>query len=323
MRSRLFFSLLIITLLSGFAWLPTTAQSPVFYYSESTGHTINGAFLEFYLQATNPGEIYGEPITEAFIDRETNRLIQYFEKARFEYYPTDPKGRQVHATPLGLQHYLLIQEQAQTSKVFENSQVCQVFPDSGFKVCQGFLDFYEANGSKQTFGPPLSDAFWLNGRLVQYFFYSKLEWHPDLPTGKSILVSDLGYEFFFLNNENATRLDPLPKSNQDKTSSVSITLNARAIPEQAITSLQGRQTIYILVSDQRGLPVANAQAVILLRLPSGKESRYIVPQLTDQYGITKYSFPFKSEKVGMVEVKITITYEHLQANTTTSYRIWW
>lgn len=322
MRGRLFFLFVMLMFFSGLSGQVTTAQSPDFIYSENKGHTISGAFLDYYLLSPNPKEIHGEPITEAFTDPKTDLLVQYFEKSRFEYHPTEPTGRQVHLSPLGLTHFLLVQNLVQPSNVFDHSQGCRVFQDTGLKICLAFLAYYEANGAEYTFGPPVSNAVWHNGRLVQYFFYSKLEWHPDLPAGKSIKVANLGYENFFKNREDSSRLDPIPLSDNNIISNV-LSLNARAAVEQAITTTQGRQSVHILVTDQRRLPVAGAQVVVVLKLPSGEESRYIVPQVTDQHGVTQFTFSFDSSKVGMAEIRVIVTRDHLETKTKTSFRIWW
>lgn len=322
MRGRLFLLAVILVLSGGFRGQITAAQSPDFLYSENKGHSVGGVFMDYLIRFSNPKIIIGEPITEAFTDPKTTRLVQYFEKAKLEYYPTNPSGQQVQPSPLGYIHYMLVKDQIQPGDVFTNSHSCRSFPDTGLKVCQAFLAFYQANGSEYTFGPPVSNAFWQNGRLVQYFFYSKFEWHPDLPTGKSIQPTNLGYENFYLNKEDPSRLEPIPL--KDNSILPVLSLNARAFPEKATTTSQGHQTVHIQVRDQRNLPLAGAQAVIVLRLPSGDESRYIVPKLTDQHGITQFTFPFNSNDVlGMAEIKVIVTRDHLETITTTSYRIWW
>lgn len=319
MRGRLLFVTLSLVLFSGLSGQFKTAQSQRVLDPTNNGHTIHGAFLEYYNLSPNPKEIYGEPITEAFTDPRTNLLVQYFEKARFEYHPTEPPQRQVHLSPLGINHYLLARDQILPNQVIDNWQGCRVFSDTGLHVCMAFLAYFEANGGEYTFGPPVSNAVWLNGRLVQYFFYSRLEWHPDLPIGKNIQVSNLGYEFIYINQEDTTRLAP-PKNNTIFTITK---LNAQAIAEQSITSMQGRQTVHIRVTDQRNLPVDKAQVVVIVRLPSGEESRYIVPQITNQDGVTQFTFPFNSNLVGMAEIQVTVTRDNLQTKTSTSFHIWW
>ena len=74
MRGRLLGFIVFIILSSGLSGQIAAAQSPDFIYSENKGHTISGAFLEFYRLSPNPKEIYGEPITEAFTDPRYNLL---------------------------------------------------------------------------------------------------------------------------------------------------------------------------------------------------------------------------------------------------------
>lgn len=58
-------------------------NTPPFYFKES-GHHILGRFQRFWRQDAN-GLTVGLPITEAF--RQGGRVMQYFENARFEWFP--------------------------------------------------------------------------------------------------------------------------------------------------------------------------------------------------------------------------------------------
>jgi hypothetical protein len=97
----------------------------------------------------------------------------------------------------------------------------------------------------------------------------------------------------------------------------------RAYPLQAVTSRQGTQTIYVIVQDQRLLPVENVQITLTLRMPSGEEMRFIVPNRTNERGVTQYSFGFMSENVGIVQVYVSATRDSLESTTSSSFRVWW
>jgi len=58
-------------------------------------------------------------------------------------------------------------------------------------------------------------------------------------------------------------------------------------------------------------------------MPSGEEALYIISPLTNDKGITIFSFPFSSEEVGIVQITVKATRDNLEAKTTTSFRIWW
>jgi hypothetical protein len=102
-----------------------------------------------------------------------------------------------------------------------------------------------------------------------------------------------------------------------------LTLKARAFPLKAVTGVNGSQTVYIVVQDQRLLPISNAQITLLVRMPGGEENRYIVPDLSDANGITHYVFPFNTTSVGIAKIYATITFNNIQVQTVTSFRIWW
>jgi hypothetical protein len=51
--------------------------------------------------------LFGYPISKAVVDPETGRTVQYFERARFEYYPDSTAPGGVLLTRLG--HALLAQ----------------------------------------------------------------------------------------------------------------------------------------------------------------------------------------------------------------------
>jgi hypothetical protein len=103
----------------------------------------------------------------------------------------------------------------------------------------------------------------------------------------------------------------------------SMSLKARAYPEQAVTPLDGGQTIYIIVQDQRLLPVQGAQVSLVIRMPSGEENRIILPTQTDENGVTQFAFSFTTKTIGIVTIEVTAVHERLQATTSTCFWLWW
>ena len=97
----------------------------------------------------------------------------------------------------------------------------------------------------------------------------------------------------------------------------------RAYPERAVTGKTGSQTVYITVQDQRLLPVANAQVILLLQMPDKQQKRFVVPALTNDAGITQFNFPFSAKEVGMATIQVFALRGDLEAGTTTSFRLWW
>ncbi|HET8632129.1 MAG TPA: hypothetical protein VFL91_32280 [Thermomicrobiales bacterium] len=69
-----------------------TAQPPDAYYFPETQHAISGAFRAYWEQ--NGGLMrFGYPITSVF--QVGGTLVQYFERARFEYHPENPPAYRV------------------------------------------------------------------------------------------------------------------------------------------------------------------------------------------------------------------------------------
>jgi hypothetical protein len=64
----------------------------------ATGHSVMLAFLDFYIYHGGP-EVFGYPIAELMQDGD--RLVQYFERAIFEWYPELPNGQRVQLARLG------------------------------------------------------------------------------------------------------------------------------------------------------------------------------------------------------------------------------
>jgi VanW like protein len=79
-----------------FAWLNSSPAADRTFYPRS-GHTLGGAFGWFW-QTRGALPIFGYPISEEFV--EGGVLIQYFERARFQYHP-DLVGAEVQVSALG------------------------------------------------------------------------------------------------------------------------------------------------------------------------------------------------------------------------------
>lgn len=286
-------------------------------YVEETGHRISGEFWAFYSSVEEPLLLYGYPLTEAFPDPKTGRLIQYFEKARFELHPEQPLGRRVQLTPIGFELYAPGSPEAHRTE----TGACRMFPGLPFRVCYTFLEFFEAHGGEARFGLPISNIELHNGKLVQYFELARFEWRPGLDGRSTVVLTNLGLQYFYHVKEDIRRLAP---DDDDLTADVSLLrLRARAYPQAAVTRRSGDQRIYILVQDQRLMAVENADITILIHLPDGETLRIIAPEPTDQNGITTAPFRFDSGRVGMARVEIIARRNQVEVRAETSFRIWY
>jgi hypothetical protein len=312
-KARFAVFVIILCLVITLAWNPTQAQTSVQRYFPETGHTVKGEFLNAYERVTNPLLLYGFPITESFNDP-IYGILQYFQKARFEYHPDLPAGQRVQVSPLGV--YLYQPEPSLPSG--DNLDRCRQFPN-GFQVCLAFLDFYDANGGQAVFGWPISNFENHNGRISQYFEKARFEWHPEFPPGQRVVLGDLGSEYFYVVKENPVYLEALQGSNIPE---IVLSLRSRAFAQRPVTRLNDTQTIYVLVQDQNNSPIQGALVFITVRIPSGKEGRYRLP-VTDSRGITSISFPFESQAAGQAQVLVTVNYQNLSQETNTSFQVWW
>jgi hypothetical protein len=316
MRAAIWIVVVCLILAGGLSWQASFAQSGESEYFKETGHWVSGEFLIKYRSIPNAEELYGYPITDSFIDHTTDTLVQYFEKARFELDPSAPTGRRAKLSKLG--EYLYEPDQPLSHPAYVRP--CRKVGPGEFRVCQAFLEFFDANGGVAQFGSPISNAEWLNGWKLQCFTFACFEWHPELPPGQRVVVSDLGRQHFLITGFDRKLLGP----NQDNGIPKAIlSLKVRAYPVKAVTGLNGTQSVYIIVQDQRLLPVSNAQATLVVRMPSGEEYNRIVTETTNDQGITRYTFDFKTSSIGLAVVEVNVTYEGLSAQTVTSFRIWW
>lgn len=78
--------------------IPPANHSDKRYFGE-TGHTVSFAFLAFY--GKNGGlDVFGYPVTEWIIE-DDGRIVQYFQRAKMEWYPENPPGKRVQLGMLG------------------------------------------------------------------------------------------------------------------------------------------------------------------------------------------------------------------------------
>ncbi len=316
MKLPLVVLIFIAILLGGLGWQKSLAQSDQDQYFEQTGHHVTGEFQNAYKSVSNPLLLYGYPITDAFQDPLTNNLVQYFQKARFELLPETPDGQRVQVSPLGKYLY----NPGQPIAVPDNSPACRTFPEGNFEVCYAFLAFFDEYGGLAQFGEPISNLEIQSATVVQFFQRARFEWHPEMPPGQRVVLSDLGTEYFNAHGENPALLAPDPGN---EIGNGILNLRARAFPIQAVTAAAGSQTINIIVQDQRLLPVADATVSLVVRMPSGEETRFVVPTPTDSNGMTHFSFNFDSTAIGVAEIQVAVMQGNLNAQTITSFRIWW
>jgi hypothetical protein len=294
---------------------PVLAQSEAERYFPETGHWVTGEFLTAYEKAPAPHDLYGNPITDAFPEKNSERVIQYFEKARFVLDPQSPPDLRIQLSPLGE----LLPTPGTATTHSPTARACRHFPETGFSVCYAFLDFFNSNGQVAQFGYPISDFKIHDGRIVQYFQRARFEWHPELSPGQRVTLGDLGAEYFAYAGENPLLLLPTITDNIPQTI---LSLRVYAFTSRAVMPLQGEQTLFVAILDQNLRPVSNAQVSVSVRVPGRDPVEYSLSP-TDKNGLTRLSFPIIAENQGVAEILVKAVFEAFQQQTLTSFRIWW
>ncbi len=326
MKKRFFVGVFFLCLLLGGVFLTfqrpqelqQTVQDAETRFFPETGHFVSGEFLKKYLLAAHPEVVYGPPITEPFYSDKAQRIVQYFENARFELYPENPPELRVRVTPLG--QMLLYHQQATALEIPYPLGRCRSFPETGFSVCYEFLDFFEKNGGVRIFGYPISDVVVQDGLIVQTFQLLRIEWVGTTASNSAIRVSPLGRRYFSLVKEDQRLLAAVSANNNAPQYVQS--LSVRAFPQKAVAPLTGMQSIYVLTQDQSDRPVANVQITLRIYLPDGSEAYPPSPKLSDANGIARFDFPYQSTQLGLATIQIQAQYDDLLATSETSFRIW-
>ncbi|MFN8503146.1 glycosyl hydrolase [Kouleothrix sp.] len=157
-----------------------------------TGHALRGAFLAFW-QANGGLARFGYPLTEELTEPEAGtgrpRTVQYFERARFEYFPEfagSPYEVQLGLLGVALLSRFGVDWQAQP-KVGGAAPGCRFFAESGHSLCPPFRARWEQLGGLPLLGLPITEPFAATrpdtGQqyTVQYFERARLSTTPRMP----------------------------------------------------------------------------------------------------------------------------------------------
>ena len=304
---RILLTLALLTPLLGVAQAASAQTETVRYFPE-TGHSVQGAFLEFYRTAKDPLLAYGYPITEQMTSRD-GHVVQYFQRARFEL-----GGNQaVTLTALGTLTYT-----PNKPLVISNANACETY-STGFAVCLAFLEFYKANGGPAQFGNPISPFESSDGLIVQYFEGARFEWRADRPQGQRVVISDLGRIYFDKHKEDPAQLKPAKQT--DATINPVLALKVRAFVLKAVILNGSQQTVYVSVQSQTGQAVANVTGRALVKFSNGVSQEFLFT--TNERGLAQIAFTFPDQKAGeLIPIEVTVNYQSLNASTKTSFRVW-
>jgi hypothetical protein len=202
------------------------------------------------------------------------------------------------------------------------SSGCQVFPDSGlpFSVCYAFLDFFEEHGGVSQFGYPISNFENRDDLIVQYFQKARFEWHPELPSGNRVILSNLGSEYFKKVGENPDLL--MPQLGDNIPQSI-LALHVTPFPVYAVVPRISKQTMYIVVQDQNHRPLPGVIVNMTVKPPGVEKDTQPFSAVTNKAGIAKITFDINYEYTGLAEVRVTAIHENLVKKVISSFWVWW
>ena len=161
------------------------AQARERFFPE-TAQGVRGAFLDYFEQ--NGGiDVFGLPRTGEF---ELNgHTVQYFQRARFEWWPAQPDPYRVQlgllADELGKGRPPTIQSSDPNRRYFQETQ---------HSIGGAFREFWENRGGLGIFGYPTTDEMTENGFTVQYFQRARFEWHGENRPAYRVQLGLLGDE---------------------------------------------------------------------------------------------------------------------------------
>lgn len=297
--------LLSVCVTIGFAPAPSTValvESPSCVFISETAHNIHGAFLVFY-RAHNGTENFGSPLTEAFL--ENGRIVQYFERARFEYFPEEPDPYRVHLGLLGDQYGITDPPIRSQAIPPANNPNFRYFPDSGQMISFAIKEYFDKSGGSEVLGYPISGLRFETGRFVQYFQRQRVAWDPAVsgankvrpsPVGQLVLdrkyPADLKWRARTANDWcGSTPTGPVPTPQPFAVPTVTgnnTTLSLQVRVRFRQTGLTGPQYVDITVEDQNGkrMPKVALSATIL----AAKGERYFPLLPTNNSGTSAFSF---------------------------------
>ena len=313
--------------------LPTVriaAQQDESRYFEETGHNVSGEFLRFY-DARGGLEVFGYPLTRQFA--ENGRQVQYFQRVRIESHPENPEPYQVQ---LGLLGDLL----GYRTPPIDAADIPppghagkRYFPETGHTVPFAFLEFYNSHGGLDIFGYPISE--WLaepNGRIVQYFQRSKMEWYPE-NSEQRVQLGMLGSQYverFVDPNEKRRedpRIGPRPLLRpEEKGSFAPATVSALRIMvtlKNPIVGLKGKQTAYVYVFDQSNQGVPGLLVEMEVQY-NGAQVEHFSMGPTNANGYCQIEFPIAEPTPGYVVIlNLRARYQEIEAQANAAFLPWW
>lgn len=304
--SLIVFAVLLLVL-PQMAW-PLRAQSNSRYFS-ATGHNVQGAFLD-YFDAHGGLDVFGYPLTEQFYN-EQQVLVQYFQRAVMEYRVSNPAPYKVQLALLGvlLGHQEPPIAEGDIPRSFDKQK--RYFPQTGHATAYSFLSFFDRYGGAAIFGYPITEFKIENGRIVQYFQRTRMEWHPENPARYKVQLGLLGSDYANLVGldpnllSRVAPLNPLPTpaphtNSSSFLSAPTVTPTCNATVKYRVTGLRGTQIVNARAADKtsgRGMP--DVDVTLAVRFPDNVQ---LFSTRTDASGAASIAFDIGVQQPGIIIV---------------------
>jgi hypothetical protein len=286
--------------------------TPTADLGSSNGLPIAPEFQTFY-EEYGGLRVFGFPITEAYLDGDSDHLIQYFQRLRLEY---DRAQERVLVTPLGQWAWPRVLDQPGIADADLLSQMS----GSDFPVRGEFLNFYESYGGASLLGPAITDQIEDGDTRSQYFRNGRLDWLPEASLGYRVQLAQLGEAHYrqigIFNDPGRSR--PMDSAGI-RQADVSATLRA------PILFAGEQQTVYVDVKTPGGKRPVAGVSVRLTAFYNGASESFSLPE-TDGTGHTHNGLNLKDlspgQKVRLV-VEATSPGGTVIGTTSKSFKSWW
>ncbi len=171
--NRSLVTLLLLVFLGAALPIPNTSAQQTARYFPETGHWLRGAFRPYWER--NGGlQLFGYPLTEEY-RRSDGRIVQWFERARFELASSDPIVIELGHVGVEFTRGRSFPKVAP----FTTNREQRYFPETGHSLKGMFRTAWETRGGIRIFGLPISEELVepVNGQdtLVQYFERARFE----------------------------------------------------------------------------------------------------------------------------------------------------
>jgi hypothetical protein len=278
------------------------------------GIPVSTEFLAFY-EGNGGAQLFGNPLADAYIESQDERLVQYFQRMRLEFEPFEDR---VVVTPLG--QWAMPDPAEQLTAPGSDANQSSSSAEADIVVQDEFRKFYLQHGGKAFFGSPISPQLIEGGTRTQYFQNVRLEWHPEAPIENRVQVGLLGEAHYRRIGlyEDPGRSRPLDSAGVREA-------NISATFRTPILYTGEKQVIFIEVETPDGhRPVAGVEVELAIKY-NGRTELVSLPA-TDRAGQTKGALPLPNFEPGR-RVRVTVTASApggtLIGSTTESFRTWW